>query len=66
MLDIIGSVILGDATSTEINLLNSKKFPIYNLSNWGYIWMPPVVKRVFLLTRLLLQDYELPIERFKK
>lgn len=55
MLDIVGSVIIGDGTSTEVYHLNPKNFPSRHLCNRGYIWMPSVVKRVFLLPGFLLQ-----------
>ena len=37
MLDIVGSEIVGDGTSTQVYHLNSKNFPNSDLCIWGYI-----------------------------
>ena len=57
MLDVLCSVVLCYAASTEVHHLYSKNLSNFNLSNWGYVRVPPVVEGKLLLPYLFLHIY---------
>jgi hypothetical protein len=57
MLDVLCSIILCYAASIEVHHLYSKNLSNFNLSNRGYVRVPPVVEGKLLFPYLFLHIY---------